>query len=171
MPQGIKDKPAPRLSDEGYFDARATLVVTCVDVVVRNGRGEVLLCERAHHPQKDWWLVGGRMYKGDELAESAARNVEREIGLTINPKRFTYLTSANLAWLEDGDKSVRNGVNPGVHTFSLIMMVTISDDEAAAICLNDEYVEGGSQWLSLQDILLGPYHSALHHVANTLLLS
>lgn len=74
--------------------------ILCVDVVVRNGRGEYLLVKRANPPmQGEWWVVGGRVLKGETLADAVARKVREEAGLEVSSVRpvgyFETVADAN----------------------------------------------------------------------------
>lgn len=60
------------------------LPILCVDVVLRNPRGKYLLVKRANAPKKDqWWVVGGRVLKGETLEEAVVRKVKEETGITV----------------------------------------------------------------------------------------
>ncbi|MCG2776728.1 MAG: NUDIX domain-containing protein [Desulfobacterales bacterium] len=60
------------------------LPILCVDVVVRNSMDEYLLVKRANEPLKDqWWVVGGRVLKGESLDQAAIRKVREEAGLEV----------------------------------------------------------------------------------------
>ena len=48
--------------------------IVCVDVIVRNKKGEYLLVQRNNEPLKgEWWVVGGRLLRGETLADGARR--------------------------------------------------------------------------------------------------
>jgi ADP-ribose pyrophosphatase YjhB (NUDIX family) len=147
------------LDDQTYGQVLDSVVITCVDIVlVHNDR--ILLGKRAWHPQADWWLIGGRMKPGEELEATAARNLKRELGLTIALDRFSYLTAFSTAWRLRRHEPADHGT----HTTSFVLTVTLTDAEAAGIKLNEEYTE--QQWLSAQDILAeSKFHAALHQCA------
>ena len=57
--------------------------IACVDVLVENGRGDVLLGWRRIRPYKDVWaLPGGRLMKGEKLKAAATRILD-EYGLIV----------------------------------------------------------------------------------------
>jgi ADP-ribose pyrophosphatase YjhB (NUDIX family) len=153
------------LSDEIYAQVLDSIVITCVDIVLVNN-GRILLGKRAWYPQADWWLIGGRMKPGEELEATAARNLKRELGLTIAPDRFSYLTAFSTAW-----RLRRHApADHGTHTTSFVMTVTLTDTEAASIKLNEEYT--AQQWIAPADLLANPqFHPALRQctiaLANT----
>jgi len=57
--------------------------IACVDVLVENGRGDVLLGWRRIPPYKDVWAFpGGRLMKGEKLKAAATRILD-EYGLSV----------------------------------------------------------------------------------------
>lgn len=57
--------------------------IPCVDLVVENCRGEVLLVRRKNEPAKgEWWFPGGRVRFGEEREASAKRKLNEECGLS-----------------------------------------------------------------------------------------
>ena len=69
---------------EQYTQIIEVLPILCVDVVVQNSRGEYLLIKRANEPRKDqWWVIGGRVLKGETLEEAALRKVSEETALKV----------------------------------------------------------------------------------------
>jgi len=55
--------------------------IVCVDCVVIF-EGQVLLIKRRDEPMAgEWWLPGGRLWKGESLNSCALRKVQRETGL------------------------------------------------------------------------------------------
>ncbi len=60
------------------------LPILCVDIAVRNSKGVYLLIRRATELLKDqWWLIGGRVLKGETLEQMAIRKVREESGLEV----------------------------------------------------------------------------------------
>ena len=56
--------------------------IACVDLVVENHRGEVLLLRRKNEPAKnEWWFPGGRIHFMETRKEAALRKLKEECGL------------------------------------------------------------------------------------------
>jgi acetyl-CoA carboxylase carboxyl transferase subunit beta len=56
--------------------------VLAASVVVRDGRGRILLVQRGHEPNKGRWsLPGGKAQAGEDLAVTAARELWEETSL------------------------------------------------------------------------------------------
>ncbi|SER50895.1 NUDIX domain-containing protein [Lentzea albida] len=69
--------------EELYREILERMPVVCVDTLVVRA-GEALLTRRSQEPQAgSLWLQGGRMRKGEQLAEAAVRTAEQESGLSL----------------------------------------------------------------------------------------
>jgi len=67
---------------EQYVKMLNTMPILCVDIIIRNRDGLYLLVKRANHPLKDhWWVVGGRVLKGESIEQAAIRKVKEEVSL------------------------------------------------------------------------------------------
>ena len=67
-----------------YKQILEVLPILCVDVVIRNRRGEYLLVKREGEPLKgQWWVIGGRVLKGETLEQAAIRKAKSEVSVTL----------------------------------------------------------------------------------------
>lgn len=124
------------LANDTYADVLDTIVVACVDILVITSGSKVLLGRRARHPQKDWWLFGGRMRTGEHLTASASRLVRDELSLEIKDHaRFRYLTTFAAAWKYRAHEPESNGT----HTLSTVFALEITEDERSRLAHNEEY--------------------------------
>ena len=58
--------------------------IACVDVAIA-ANGAVLLVKRSDPPAKgQWWLPGGRIYKGEMMRETALRKAREEVGINCH---------------------------------------------------------------------------------------
>ncbi len=57
------------------------VVVTCVDVLVFDEQGNVLLGRRTRLPLLSWWLFGGRMKARETIEQATRRAITRELGV------------------------------------------------------------------------------------------
>jgi ADP-ribose pyrophosphatase YjhB (NUDIX family) len=74
--------PKALISEEQYQLIRRTMPIPCVDLVVENPAGEVLLLRRANEPAKgQWWMPGGRVNFGETREGAAARKLQEECSL------------------------------------------------------------------------------------------
>ncbi len=71
-----------------YAKIIKVLPILCVDVLVQNARGEYLLIKRVNEPKAGkWWVIGGRVFKGETFEEAAIRKVREEVGLQVKSIR------------------------------------------------------------------------------------
>lgn len=74
------------IPEKEYKKIVESVPIVCVDVVLRY-RKQYILVKRADEPLKGhWWIVGGRMHKGETTKEAAIRKVKEELGLTLDPQ-------------------------------------------------------------------------------------
>jgi ADP-ribose pyrophosphatase YjhB (NUDIX family) len=139
------------LPDEEYGRALDTLVKGCVDVLLRNARGQVLLGLRAHEPAKgDWWYIGGRMRCGETIRETARRHVTRDIGIDVDEGRFSFVTSSTMNW----EFRVQPPASNGTCDVNVVMTATLTEDEVKRMKKCDlEYVE--QRFWELEEVLEG----------------
>ncbi len=134
------------LSNKDYAKVLDNIVISCIDCMIIN-KGRILLGKRTYEPQPDWWTIGGRMKPGESFEVAAARNVRREIGLNIEPSRFSYFSTYSFVWM----RRAQTPKNHGSHTISIVMIVDISDIEAETIKLDKEFEK--TQWIMPEDII------------------
>mmetsp|Transcript_7859 Transcript_7859/g.21426 ORF Transcript_7859/g.21426 Transcript_7859/m.21426 type:complete len:233 (+) Transcript_7859:53-751(+) len=153
------------LDDVAYGEALDSIVKGCSDLLVVSADGKsVLLGKRLVHPQPDWWFIGGRMMPGDTPGSSCTRIVRRELGLELDPTRFTYVCSASLAW----DMREQAPRTNGTTDVQIVLSLRLTADEAGRIKLDaKEYAD--SKWMEPQAVLAGDFHPALKHACANLL--
>ena len=97
-----------------YREVISVLPIICVDIVIRNESGKVLLARRNNEPIKDhWWVVGGRILSVESACKACIRKTLEETGLKIDELKF-------LGFNEDVfDKNAFNAPKP-YHTLSLV---------------------------------------------------
>lgn len=71
------------------------LPIVCVDVAILF-HGKVLLIKRNDEPAKgEWWLPGGRLFKGETLEDCALRKAIEEVGLNCELIQAIYHASTD----------------------------------------------------------------------------
>ncbi|MCX5694879.1 MAG: NUDIX domain-containing protein [Candidatus Omnitrophica bacterium] len=110
-----------------YAEALEALPILCVDVIIQNSRGEYLLVKRANQPKKNrWWVIGGRVLKGETLERAVIRKVREEAGLQIRQLRPI------------GYYELTHGVSPfslpfDNHTVSIIFKATVAKNQLVVL--------------------------------------
>ena len=105
-----------------YRQIIEVLPILCVDVIVMNTAGQYLLIKRRNEPKKDkWWVIGGRVRKGESLEEAALRKVREEVSLNVHDLNaigyYEGVYSKNIFF---------SGKN--LHTVSVVFSAIIADE-------------------------------------------
>lgn len=71
------------IPEDIYAQIVGSMPIPCVDLLVEDGLGRVLLVKRADEPAKgQWWFPGGRIYYRELRSQAALRKLREECGLT-----------------------------------------------------------------------------------------
>jgi len=93
-----------------YRQILAVMPIVCVDLMVTDVDGKLLLLRRRDEPAKDqWWLPGGRVHLGEARVEAALRKLNEECGLSPATCVCTELLTADVI-LPDDQGSLSHGV-------------------------------------------------------------
>ena len=109
--------------------------ICCVDIVFR-ADGKLHLFKRAYEPAKnEWWIIGGRVLKGELLRDAAIRKVKEEVG--VNGKIINmigiYETFFNTSRFNAKNKS-------NTHSLSVCFLVE-PKKKNFKLKLNEEYTD------------------------------
>lgn len=162
---GREQKLGTFLSDSTYAAALDALVICCADAVILH-QGLWFIAKRAWEPHPDWWVIGGRMRKGERIEQALRRNVRRELHLDIPENRLLSIIGYyNTIW----DTRVQEPTANGSHLFSIITKVHLADEERAHIHLNEEYAD--SQWVDPTHVIehAEQFHPCLVQVARDII--
>ncbi len=127
------------LPDEVYAQTIRSFVIVCVDVVItsrQSGHSALWLAKRKVKPWSGWWLIGGRMYAGEDPIPAVQSVFKRETSLEINPGRFSLVQVSSFLW-KDRQQEPQDA---GSHNLSLTFMLDLIPSELSAVQLDtDEY--------------------------------
>lgn len=70
------------VADDVFTQFLEHMPQVCVEIVLETGDG-ILLCKRTNKPRV-WFWPGGRLFKGEELADAAHRVAADELGIDIS---------------------------------------------------------------------------------------
>jgi len=139
---GTHHKPGTFMSDSAYAEALDSLVICCADAAVLH-EGLWLIAKRAWEPLPDWWVIGGRMRKGELIEQALRRNLRRELRLDIPEDRLQSIIGYySMIW----DTRAQEPIENGCHLFSITAAIHLTAKEKARIQLNEEYAD--SQWVN-----------------------
>jgi colanic acid biosynthesis protein WcaH len=118
---------------EQYKQIIEVLPILCVDVVITNLRGEYLLIKRANEPRKgQWWVIGGRLLKGESLEEAVVRKVREETSLSVEAVH-------PIGYYEAVSQENPFGLAPRLHAVSVVFSTVVDDRQP--IRLDDQSVD------------------------------
>lgn len=162
---GKQQKPGTFMSDSTYAEALDALVICCADAAILH-QGMWLIAKRAWEPHPDWWVIGGRMRKGELIEQAVRRNLHRELHLDIPEDRLLNIIGYyNTIW----DKRAQEPTTNGSHVFSITTAVSLTDEEKVSIHLNEEYAD--SQWVDPLHVIANSdqFHPCLVQVARDII--
>jgi colanic acid biosynthesis protein WcaH len=115
---------------EQYQQIIEVLPILCVDVVIKNSRGEYFLVKRDNEPRKgEWWVIGGRLLKGETLEQAVVRKVREETGLNVEAMQ-------PIGYYEAVSQENPFGLAPRLHAVSVVFSTVI--DGNRQIKLDDQ---------------------------------
>jgi colanic acid biosynthesis protein WcaH len=118
---------------EQYNQIIEVLPILCVDVIVMNTRGEYLLIKRANEPRKgQWWVIGGRLLKGETLEQAVLRKVCEETSLKVE-------TVHPIGYYEAVSQENPFGLAPRLHAVSVVFSTVV--DYGLPIRLDDQSMD------------------------------
>jgi colanic acid biosynthesis protein WcaH len=72
------------LEEKFYTQIITNLPILCVDLLIKNNKGQYLLHYRNNQPLKGhWWVPGGRVHKLEKIKNAGTRKCKEELGLVI----------------------------------------------------------------------------------------
>lgn len=81
------------LGEEEYRSLVNWAPLVCVDVIIANPKGELLLGKRKRKPyQGEWFFIGGRVWKGETPKKAAVRQVVEETGIFLQESKLNFIT-------------------------------------------------------------------------------
>ncbi len=118
---------------EQYQHIIKVLPILCVDVVIKDARGKYLLIKRANEPrQGQWWVIGGRLLKGETLEEAVVRKVREETSLNVE-------TLHPIGYYEAVSQENPFGLAPRLHAVSVVFSTVVNDGQQ--IRLDDQSLD------------------------------
>jgi colanic acid biosynthesis protein WcaH len=142
-----------QLSMEAYEQLMRMAPIACVEVAIFNPSGEdILLAKRTNMPaQGEYYVPGGGIRKNETIRGAAIRQMQDELGVTLDISRLATPLVAEDLW--------GNSRFPGVvyHAIAIYFAYRLKDDEYAnlAITLDGQHNEWA--WFSRSDKSLHPF--------------
>tara|TARA_Y100000034_G_scaffold136675_1_gene214811 strand:- start:1900 stop:2343 length:444 start_codon:yes stop_codon:yes gene_type:complete len=109
------------IPDNKYKYILENMPIACVDLIIKNEKGEVLMIKRTNPPAKDmWWFPGGRILKKETIEQAAIRQAKEEINLTVT---FEKIVGVYETIFDTGPLDIQTGT----HSINIVVKVTPKD--------------------------------------------
>lgn len=96
------------IPSDDYNKIKEIFPIPCVDIIVENCNGEILLLKRNNEPAKgQWWFPGGRVHFGEFRLEAGKRKLLDECG--IIQSEFKEIGTYDLL-LDLPEKKISHGI-------------------------------------------------------------
>jgi len=127
-----------------YGDAVQNLPIPCVDIFLFNpySKSYLLVLRKDPPAQNFWWPPGGRVYKGETLAECAKRKCREELGL----KATDVTVLKNLGVVETFFPD--SAWNTQTHTINVLYLLRLNSD----VVLNIDKTCQNYKWVPIDTI-------------------
>lgn len=117
-----------------YKKIVSLMPICCVDLVFLS-EGKVYLFKRAYAPAKNkWWIIGGRILKGEKIKEAVLRKAKEEISVDIKIRKIIGVYEAFFGTNRFDTKAKKSGS----HSISICFLVE-PKRKNFKLRLNDEY--------------------------------
>jgi ADP-ribose pyrophosphatase YjhB (NUDIX family) len=102
------------IPEDIYSQIVCFMPIPCVDLLVEDSEGRILLIRRANNPAKgQWWFPGGRVHYLETRAQAAKRKLREECGLNV--LQMKELGAYDVILDMDGDADPHHGITTLFH--------------------------------------------------------
>ena len=114
-----------RISSDLYNQILKCMPIPCVDLLVVNNSGNILLVKRQNEPAKgQWWFPGGRVYYKETRKDAAIRKLKEECNLE----------AIEIRELSTFDVILENNVtNLAVHGITTLYYMKVDSEDAVRL--------------------------------------
>lgn len=135
-----------KLGREEFLKVVRVAPLVSVDIVVQDAEGRALMGLRSNEPAKGFWFVpGGRILKGERIAEAFERVVAEELGCKVSFGNARFLGVFQHFW------DTNFAGEPGVSTHYVSLAYWLKLPEGAAIHGDPQHAE--LKWLPVEEAL------------------
>ena len=143
------------LPEKKYREILDLVPIVCVDICVRHN-GKLLMIKRKNEPEKGaWWIIGGRIFKGETMEQAAFRKLKEETNLD---RKHVVHIAGPFGPYETMFKEAPFDITTGVHSMNAVFLFDVDDINALSVDNNHEGVlwatEIDERWHAyLKDVL------------------
>lgn len=131
------------IAEDLYAQILKSMPIPCVDLLIVDEKGRVLLLLRKNYPAADqWWFPGGRVLIGEKREDAVKRKLAEECGLLA--KKIQEIGTYDLFF------------DPFIHSITSLFKVNVAESEDVQIDSQSYYAKwlNPSEWL---DFKLHPF--------------
>ena len=111
------------IPENKYIRIIEVLPILCVDLVIANKDKQYLLVKRTNEPYKgQWWVVGGRVQKGETVMDAAVRKAKEELSSEIHHIR-------PIGFFEAPFQKHPFGRHSTYHALSIVLSAAIDENQ------------------------------------------
>lgn len=145
-------QPQPQLPRDTLLGIVEHTPLVSIDLICHRPGGEVLLGWRHNRPaQASWFVPGGRIRKGERVAQALRRIASVELGLDADAlPPVTFLR----AWEHLYDDNFAGA--PGIGTHYVVLAYQLTLDEAQAAALQPDAQHGELRWFAPDALVADP---------------
>lgn len=137
------------LSDDLFSLVVRHRPIVCIDLLVRDAQGRLLVGLRKNRPAQDTWFVpGGNLRKDERLADGFCRIAKAELGIDLSISTAQFVGAFEHFYADNW----RNEPGYGTHNIALAYALTL---EPSALRLDAEQ-HLGFRWVSTAEALADP---------------
>lgn len=97
-----------------YDHIREKIPILCVDGIIMGPSAQILLVQRRNPPMRgEWWVPGGRVFKGETLEAAFHRKMREELGIGVK-------ILAPVGYYEVQHPETSGGIPGGTHAVSVV---------------------------------------------------
>jgi 8-oxo-dGTP diphosphatase len=137
------------VAEELYSQILQVMPIPCVDLLISDNAGNVLLLLRKNEPAADqWWFPGGRVWFGEKREDAAKRKLKEECGLVATT--FQEIGTFDLFF--------NIGQDVRVHSITTLFRAHIARDNEIQI----DHQSLKARWLSPHEWLKNKLHPFIY---------
>jgi len=116
------------IEQDKYNEILSLIPIVCVDIAIAYNNKILLIKRRDEPAQDEWWLPGGRLFKGETFEGCALRKAKEETGLECRLGPMIYYQSTDFG---------------NIHSVNFCYLLHIADDMVKLddTCLDHRWVE------------------------------
>lgn len=138
------------LSDDDFKATIQNVPLIAIDFVILNDRQEMFVGQRRNRPAAgSFFAPGGRIRKGESLAEATKRISKTELGIELSQPNLTFLGHYDHIYVDDNFYGM-----PGVDTHYFVCAYAVGLNDVAILNVETAHKQHSDlKWVPLLDAM------------------